>query len=202
MYDAKAQWVATGKIGGALRLGGGANGQAYVDFPVSTFDSLEEMTMAIWFYREAQTVWSRVFDIGSSETHWMYFTPHAVTSLEGPGTHAALDIANQITVELHDVTSVPKLQTWTHLAIVWNRDLFQYYINGELIAEDTSPIYTVAEFTAAHPPGETMRGWLGRSSFSPDSDFTGMFDDFRIYGRTLSPGEVKALYELAEEPEE
>ena len=202
VQDAEAEWVEEGKIGGALRLSGKSG---YVDFPPSTFSSLEEMTMAVWFNRGSQQIWTRVFDIGSSRTHWMYFSPHAVTNLEGPGTHAALDIANQITVELHDVDFVPAVSTWTHVAIVWNRDYFAYYVNGELTAEDTSPIYNPAEFAAAHPSGETMRGWLGRSSFEPEDDdkyFVGMFDDFRIYDRVLSPEHVRALYELTEESEE
>lgn len=189
-----ATWV-TGKIGGALRLSGTS---AYADIPVTVLATLEEVTLSIWFNPATGTMWSRVLDIGSSQQHWMYFTPIAAPTGQATGTHVALDVSNQITAELHASSFVPPVQTWSHITITWSREYFAYYINGKLAASDDSPLFTPSEFVSYTPSAETLRTWLGRSSFSVDPYFTGALDDFRIYDRALPPPHVAALYELEE----
>jgi cytochrome c len=46
--------------------------------------------------------------------------------------------------------------------------------------------------------GETSQNWLGRSQYESDSCYAGFLDDFRIYDRALSQGEIQAV--LAEAP--
>ena len=41
--------------------------------------------------------------------------------------------------------------------------------------------------------GKTNQNWLGRSQWTADAYFTGSLDDFRIYNRVLSEGEVRYL---------
>jgi hypothetical protein len=41
--------------------------------------------------------------------------------------------------------------------------------------------------------GVTTQNWLGRSQWTADVYFTGSIDDFRIYGRPLSEGEIRYL---------
>lgn len=189
-----ATWVG-GKIGGAVRLSGTA---AYVDVPVTTLASLDEVTFALWFNPGTQTLWTRVLDLGSSKAHWMYFSPAAAPTGQGTGTHIALDVSNQITAEMHVTTFVPPIQTWTHVVISWSRNEFAYYLNGELADRDDTPIFTPAEFVTYTPSGEMLRLWLGRSSFDVDAYFTGALDDLRIYDRALPPQYAQELYEVEE----
>jgi hypothetical protein len=41
--------------------------------------------------------------------------------------------------------------------------------------------------------GKTTQNWLGRSQWSSDALFVGILDDFRIYSRALTAGEVRYL---------
>jgi hypothetical protein len=64
----------------------------------------------------------------------------------------------------------------------------------------TLQLYEDGEFAAAGPTatlprdlGTTLRNWLGRSQFAGDAYFEGELDEFRIYDRALSQGEVRYL---------
>ena len=39
--------------------------------------------------------------------------------------------------------------------------------------------------------------WIGKSNWNADN-YTGLIDDFRIYGRALSSAEVQAIYNLGQ----
>jgi hypothetical protein len=39
--------------------------------------------------------------------------------------------------------------------------------------------------------GVTNQNWLGRSQWSADGYYQGLIDEFRIYNRALSDGEVR-----------
>jgi hypothetical protein len=41
--------------------------------------------------------------------------------------------------------------------------------------------------------GVTTQNWLGRSQFAADPYLNGVLDDFRIFDRALSEGEVRYL---------
>jgi hypothetical protein len=41
--------------------------------------------------------------------------------------------------------------------------------------------------------GKTTQNWLGRSQFTADAYFSGIMDEFRIYTRALSEGELRYL---------
>jgi hypothetical protein len=185
-------WAAPGKVGNALQLSGQA---AYVSVPGTLLTGRAEATLSIWFNQDSRVLWTRVLDFGSSQTHWMYFAP-ATVQVGEPGARAALDVANFITAELHLPTVQPGPAEWMHLTITWQKTSFACYINGALVGEDTAPLYSPAEFVSLTPSGETWRGWIGRSSFSPDPYFAGKVDEFRVYDRVLSAQQVAALHAL------
>ncbi|HET9956915.1 MAG TPA: LamG domain-containing protein [Polyangiaceae bacterium] len=187
-------WVSTGKVGRALQLSGQ---QAYVSLPSTFMTNLDEVTLAIWFNQDTRVLWTRVMDFGSSAMHWMYFAP-ATVQVNEQGARAALDVANFITAEMHMATVLPGPGEWMHVALTWKKTHFACYINGELVAEDTAPMYSPGEFVALTPASETWRAWLGRSSFAVDPYFAGKLDEFRAYDRALAPEHVAALYALKE----
>lgn len=195
----KATWVPEGKIGGALKLSGEAG--TYVDVPPSFMNSLEAITVSVWFYQDARPVWARVFDFGANTQHWFYFAPAAVFASQ-QGSRAALDVSNAIVAELHMPANIPPTKQWVHVAITWHETEFHCYIDGKLIMSEVvtppSTLYTPTEFVALNPGPEAMRAWLGRSSFDPDPTFQGSLDDFRVYDRVLSASEVAQLHELSE----
>ena len=62
------------------------------------------------------------------------------------------------------------------------------YRNGDLAGTDDEVTVFPADL------GETTKNWLGRSVWDDNPNFNGMIDDFRIYDKALSAGEVKYLY--------
>jgi hypothetical protein len=73
------------------------------------------------------------------------------------------------------------LNTWSHLAIVFNGTQAQFYLNGTLVS--TKPM--TATITARGNPLR-MAADANTQQF-----YKGMLDDVRIYSRALNPSEVQ-----------
>ena len=60
------------------------------------------------------------------------------------------------------------------------------YLDGEL---------AVSGPTATLPSdlGQTTQNWLGRAQYEADGYYMGLLDEFRIYNRVLSAGEIRYL---------
>jgi hypothetical protein len=80
---------------------------------------------------------------------------------------------------------------WHHLAVVietGDPNTMKLYLNGDLIGTRNNLT------TLPKDLGVTTQNYLGTSQW-PDPDFDGMIDDFRIYDRAFTAGEVKYLAE-------
>ncbi|HVZ32655.1 MAG TPA: LamG domain-containing protein [Polyangiaceae bacterium] len=193
-------WVSNGRIEGALQLTGGFPSDAgagnYVELPPSVLSTLDECTIATWFNWAGMNSWERVFDFGNHLPVWIYFTPSDATG----EAHLAgrLPDPRGVFIEL-TVAQPVRTNTWTHLAVAWSARRVQLFLDGKLMAEGAPEGGVMAKDL-----GNTQRNWIGRSQFQPgehpqgfvDPDFAGMIDDFRIYGRALSAGEIAQLYAL------
>lgn len=71
-----------------------------------------------------------------------------------------------------------------HFAVTWDEVTgeVKYYENGREVGGMPSPILISAI--------NDVNNWLGRSNFLADPNFQGEFDEFRIYDRALTGGEV------------
>ena len=80
---------------------------------------------------------------------------------------------------------------WEHMAVVIDSEnsVLKLYLNGNLVGTDTTLRNAPSDM------GVTDQNWLGRSQWSADGYFDGMLDDFRIYNRALSDGEIKYIFE-------
>jgi hypothetical protein len=61
------------------------------------------------------------------------------------------------------------------------------YLDGAQVGVNTQSTLSPSSL------GATTNNWLGRSQWSGDAYYTGRLDDFRIYNRNLSAGEVASL---------
>ena len=91
----------------------------------------------------------------------------------------------------YNPTQLLLLNEWVHVILVRNLDSMKisYFLRGILSSESTA---LFAEAVAGS--GNTYFG----SGYV--NNFDGLIDDVRIYDRALSAVEVKALYELGEQP--
>jgi len=81
------------------------------------------------------------------------------------------------------------VDTWVHLAGVFDGARYLLYKNGELVAQ-------TADTTAPPPNIDASWGIGGRIPPAGDDErrlFQGFIDDVRVYGRALSAGEIHAL---------
>jgi hypothetical protein len=178
------QWTA-GHLGGALAFDGDGD---YVELPISSLlSSLTSSTFATWVdFSNEGGAWQRIFDFGIDTTYNMFLTPRIDTA-------GAMRFAITIT-SYNDEDQTTATRTlpsgWHHVAVTLDADNHNHslYLDGQLVAQNTSARYTPSSL------GVTTRNWLGRSQYSADAYFNGSLDDFRIYNRVLTAGQVEDLY--------
>jgi len=86
--------------------------------------------------------------------------------------------------------NVIRTDSTQHLCATIRQDTMRIFVNGILVAQKKgNPIANVAR----------TRNYIGRSLWcADDPDFKGLIEDVRIYNRSLSISEVKALYQEGE----
>jgi hypothetical protein len=125
--------------------------------------------------------WTRIFDFGTGETVNMFLTPDAggpvrfAITTSGSGGESQATSSGSLAPGWHHVAAVIDGVTMT----------MQLYVDGEMADSGET---TVLPSTL----GATTQNWLGRSEY-PDPYYMGAMDEFRIYNRVLSAGEVRYL---------
>lgn len=87
-------------------------------------------------------------------------------------------------------TSLVSQNQWSHVSMTWDGSVLRSYINGEMIASNTSgPSGSIDDCS-----GGTLRLGLEWQDAGGHS-FNGKLDDFRFYNRALSADEIQTLYQ-------
>jgi hypothetical protein len=171
--------------GQALALNG-TNG--YVELPIgSVINSLSNMTISMYAnFAGTGGGWQRVFDFGSGATSYMFFCPSGGGNVTSPMRFAITKNGGANESQLNASSALPL--GWHHVAIV---------IDGAAMTMrlqvDGSVVATGATAVLPKDLGNTTQNWLGRSQYEADAYYGGLVDDFRIYNRALSVGEVRYL---------
>ncbi len=197
------QWVAAGRVGGALDLAGGSTPDAgtghYVELPQGVLLGLEQCSISLWLNRSGGPMWQRVFDLGSGQPVWLFFTPYGGTALPVvAGRTPALIFVDFVAIDgapegegLLKITKPIPVSTWVHFVLTWSGQEVKAYLDGKLVASAvTHGGVTPSDL------GNTGQNYLGRSQFETDPYFDGLIDEFRIYDRVLSANEVAELHAL------
>jgi hypothetical protein len=161
-----------------------------VDLPIGTLIStLASATFTAWVKDSPQDgAWTRIFDFGTGNTNYVMLTPHQGTS--GPMTCAIRVTTAAMTVaETRGVakTALPN-DGWHHVAAVFDSAAMNI-----LVYQDGMVVGSGATTVLPKDLGKTTQNWLGRSQFVADAYLTASIDEFRIYSRALSAGEVAYL---------
>jgi hypothetical protein len=77
---------------------------------------------------------------------------------------------------------------WHHVAVVLGPSGGTLNIEGLQVGENASIPLRPADL------GNTPNNFIGRSQVAADPYLNGSIDEFRVYNRALSPGEVQTLY--------
>ncbi|MFC4100247.1 LamG-like jellyroll fold domain-containing protein [Paenibacillus xanthanilyticus] len=174
-----AAWSATGKTGGALDLNG-TNG--YLQLPDGLLAQQHNVTVAAWVNADTLGAWSRVFDLGTSDTNYMFL------SLRDHEGNARFGVRPSGSGESTLIgPAFPNSKSWQHVAAVIDGNTYTLYFNGIQVASVSNVQVDPSEL------GQTNRNYLGKSQFSADPYFDGRIDDFRIYSRALSGTELAGI---------
>jgi len=161
---------------------------SYVELPIgSIISSLSDMTISMYVnFSGVGGGWQRVFDFGSNTTSYMFFCPSGGGGVTSPMRFAITTNGGNNESRLNG--SAPLPTGWRHVAIVIDSATMtmRLQVDGTVVASGTTRVLP-------RDLGVTTQNWLGRSQYEADAYFGGMIDDFRIYNRALSVGEVRYL---------
>ncbi|MFE8017875.1 beta-L-arabinofuranosidase domain-containing protein [Streptomyces antibioticus] len=155
----------------------------YVDLPAAALGATASVTVSAWVRPTHTATWARVFDFGNDTTRYMYLAardaqglPRFAVTTSGAGGEQALT----------GNAALP-LNQWSNLAVTITGTTGTLYVNGAAVARNTGMTLNPSVL------GTLTNNWLGRSNYSADPVFAGAFDEFNIWSRALTAGEVEAL---------
>ena len=158
------------------------NGLSDIQVPNNNSLNPSMLTVSAWVKKDANS--------GDVES----VVSHNGTEITAKGWALQYVAASGIEFDAGDdliVYSTPNYQHWEHYIMVYDGFREVVYLNGNRIQESTSHTFQALSFV----PGALF---LGRHSENvPEgglANFAGYLDDVRIYNRSLSAGEVKALH--------
>jgi hypothetical protein len=148
------------------------------------------------FRNTAITVWAkwtgsasdqRIWSMGDGAGKVMYLTP-------SDGTTGGLRfvITDGVTIETLDAAAPLPTNTWSNVAVVFSGTTATLYVNGISVA--SNPSVTLFPDSLNAPLMENAN-YLGRGNAG--NYYQGYLDDFRVYMRALTPGEVAAISSAA-----
>ncbi len=134
--------------------------------------------------------WMRVFDFGTGTTNYLFISPRIGTAGEVRGAILSQAMSDASIDEVGVTSAAPLVDGWHHLAMVIEQGdpngTLTLYVDGWSAGSTETP---------AMPAdlGVTTQNWLGMSQWDGDDFYEGLMDEFRIYNRALSEGEVRYL---------
>jgi fibronectin type 3 domain-containing protein len=155
----------------------------HVTLPTGVVNGLSACTISFWANLDSTANWQRFFDLGNSTTSYMFLTPRngangnirfAITTSGGSGEQKI------------DGTAVFPATGWHHVAVSLGGSTGTLYVDGVQVGQNTAMTLTPSSL------GATTKNYLGRSQYS-DPYLAGRIDDFRIYERALTGGEVSSV---------
>ncbi|WP_055553838.1 beta-L-arabinofuranosidase domain-containing protein [Streptomyces sp. NBRC 110028] len=176
-----ATWT-TGRSGSAVTLNGT---DGYLTLADDLLAGATAYTLATWVRLDGTPAqWTRIFDIGTGVTANMFLTPVA----DSGKLRFAITAGGGGAEQRIEAAPLPTGQ-WTHIAVAYGGGTAVLYVGGREAGRNTRVTVEPADF------GNHIRAaYLGKSQY-PDPYLRAAFDDFRVYGRTLSANEVATLAE-------
>ena len=175
-FGADRTFVAPAGFGQALSLNGGGQ---YVSVPAGAWFS-NQFTVESWVYVRSYSSWSRLFDFGNGAGDNNVLC--ALT--DGTSGRPYFEVWNGGVRNGSILSPVTlPLNTWAHLAVVFDGTNGSILINGVAVASGAMGV----------PPNVVrMTNFIGRSLFGNDAYANAIFDEFRLWRTARSPAQIQA----------
>lgn len=167
-----------GNLFSAIQLNGT---NAYVDVPDDPWFDGSPFAASCWVKPLAYNNWSRIFDFSQGEND-----ENIVWALSNGTSGNQFVSFRQGSTEVTTLGGTTlTLNQWSHVAFSFDGSNLYLYHNGTKIAS-----------TAASAPRFIQRtvNYIGRSAWASDGYANAVYDDFGLWSRALSEGEIKTLY--------
>jgi hypothetical protein len=163
----------------------------YVQLPSGLISSLTNVSFEAWVVWQGTRTWERIFDFGDSSggpgaqgtgQTYLFLTPRG-----GSGVARFAATANGAAAETPVLNGTAVLPRGAETFVAVTYDVLagaaRLYVNGQPVASGpaTIPLNTINDVNV----------WLGQSQYR-DPNFTGQYDEFRIYDGALSGAQVAA----------
>jgi len=157
----------------------------YVALPIgSAIAQMTDITIACWAdFSNVGGSYQRLWDFGTSEDNYMFVTPRI-----GNNGELRFAIETEEVAEINITAPATLPSGWHHVTVTIDSAsmTMKLYQDGKLVAEGETSVLP-------SDLGETNQNYLGRSQFVADAYYDGSLDEFRIYDRALSHGEIRYL---------
>lgn len=138
-------------------------------------DPTDQLSVSVWVNLDRHKNWSHFVDRGWIATNnWLVYAPSS-----GLPTFSIYDGASQTTAQSSTAMS---LNTWYHIVATYDGSNMRIYVNGDL--QDTTAISITLN-----------TGPIRLSNTGASAYLDGKIDDARLYNKTLTASEVRALYD-------
>lgn len=157
-----------GHLGGALELNG-VDSYVRTDFVLSPVDG--PFTVFAWFKggQPGQTLISQ-----ASDRDWLI-----IDSVTG-GLRTGLTDGGRFTKDLISSVPIPVDDQWHQVTLIWDGSLRHLYFDNVQVAVDPAPLHPLRDF-------QTGLYFGASQNLAPDSFWSGLIDDIRIYDKDLLP---------------
>ncbi|MBX4200052.1 PQQ-dependent sugar dehydrogenase [Candidatus Parcubacteria bacterium] len=173
-------WNTTGKLGGSLTFD---TTNDYVSAADSNTLDLTVGTYSAWVNPSAAG-WGGIIDKGIDSDLANNYAMEI-----NPSRQIQCTISNNTSFNAVTSSAILPLNTWSHVACVWNGTTLKVYVNG---IESGSVAETVT------PVGNSLPFQIGR--WGASDYFRGMLDEVRVYNRVLSATDITELFNFGNTP--
>ena len=165
-----ASWTASGRYGNALSFDGVDDWVTVADS--NSLDLTTGMTLEAWLRPSSAGGWRTALlkEAGSDLKYALYSNNSANRPMGYAGPYQA------------EGAAALALNTWTHVALTYDRANMRLYVNGTEVAIQPTTYTMSASAGPLRIGGNNVWGEY----------FTGLIDEVRVYNRALTPTEVQA----------
>ena len=180
---------------GAVSYSSGINGNAlniaeksadnYLSLPEGILEGCDAATYSFWLKPGSDELPNWPFMTTCDEEQTMNFEKYL--GMLATTTYYTTERYNNSGTRLSSVTTDGDYDQWKYVTVVFDHNSTSIYVNGMLAAQDDKEVDVSSIFT---PDSKT---WVGHANWGSGEGFSGMIDDFKIYGRALTEDEIHAL---------
>lgn len=158
----------------------------YAQIDAGMLVAYPDITISAWVYSNGGSAWNRIVDFGNNNANYIDMATNWWGNPGRLGCEIMIAGAGQSVVSPEG--ALPDNE-WTLVTATLSGDTGRLYVNGELVATNTSMTHNPISFAP------TSQNWLARSQWGAgDGYFDGMMDDVKIFNYGLTAQEVAYEY--------